>query len=845
MLSGYMLSVHNLLPHLLAMPWFPLVIMSFLKYFDTTRTKYLVYTSVFLSMEFFAGAPEIAMMIVLILFVLLFFLDSFSDSVIVKDTNSETTLGDGDKKLRMSLIARHFTSLSRRAKATLCSVIARSISDVAIYCMRLLLPLKRDRNDKTLRSAHNENKRENTDDQDNTGHSETNPICEPATRITLRQIIYRFRVLLIVIILFLLITSVQFLPFLELKSQSIRSGGLNYFEATLWSFAWKDFIQFYLPDAFGYFKTTEKYWSNQSWLKTVYLGVIPFILSVFFFASKDRKKWIFLLLMLISFLFALGGNTPIYHLLHKIPPFNSIRYPVKFLFLFFFVISITSGKGLDRLIEGVKNKNVLTKKIIQIVFYSGFCFAAFWGYLYLFDADVYVFLDKNGFKPSAYNDIWFNLHNAKRFLLFAFLFCVVLLVYLRIKNKKIALYALVLLIIFDLFLANYGFYRSARWDQYIAKIGFADILSNNFETERYFITEKTGQEFELFPLDRAVMSPAYASLFRLYTIKGSEVMRVNNHENFLSVMNSAPSISDAKRFFDMSGVRHIITSYKVDDDDLKLVKSMDVADKTAYLYEYTKYPGRFLLFSKVSFAKDDREVIEKLQSNAFDSRSELILLQPPGVNSSSPSPRPSPARGEGELLPSVSPARGEGKLSRPHGVNSTNVNCLSPSYPLTPALSRQGRGRIVTKCLSRQGRGDKVAVPPGDMVAGGRRYGECPIDVAKNKDVQGRVKLLSYKANRFSLEYEADSDAFLYVSDTYYPGWRAYVDGKETKIYRANLAFRAIEAPKGKHTVVFKYVPMSFYFGLVLTIIGILLCIWLWRRDKPAGSKELRAQDKS
>jgi len=53
MLSGYMLSVHNLLPHLLAMPWFPLVIMSFLKYFDTTRTKYLVYTSVFLSMVIF------------------------------------------------------------------------------------------------------------------------------------------------------------------------------------------------------------------------------------------------------------------------------------------------------------------------------------------------------------------------------------------------------------------------------------------------------------------------------------------------------------------------------------------------------------------------------------------------------------------------------------------------------------------------------------------------------------------------------------------------------------------------------------------------------------------------
>jgi hypothetical protein len=312
------------------------------------------------------------------------------------------------------------------------------------------------------------------------------------------------------------------------------------------------------------------------------------------------------------------------------------------------------------------------------------------------------------------------------------------------KNKKIALYTLVLLIIFDLFLANYGYYQSARWDQYISKQGFEDNLSKNVETERYFVTKKTAKDFESFPSDRAVMSSAYAPLFGLYTIEGSEVMRILYHDIFLQIMNITPSISDAKRFFDISGVRYAITSYKVNDDDLKLVKSIDIGDKTAYLYEYTGYPGRFLLFSKVSFVKDDKTVIERLQSNTFDPGKELILV------------------------------------------------------------------------------GDRK-------------------DTNEIKDLHGKVKLLSYKANRFDLEYEAASDAFLYVSDTYYPGWRAYVDGKETKIYRADLAFRAIEVPKGKHTVVFKYVPMSFYIGLVLTIMGILLCIWLWRRDKAAESKELRA----
>ena len=100
------------------------------------------------------------------------------------------------------------------------------------------------------------------------------------------------------------------------------------------------------------------------------------------------------------------------------------------------------------------------------------------------------------------------------------------------------------------------------------------------------------------------------------------------------------------------------------------------------------------------------------------------------------------------------------------------------------------------------------------------------------RQVKGNVTVISYTPNKSILDCETDQDAFLYVSDTYYPGWRAYVDGKETKIYRANLAFRAVEVPKGKHAIVFKYVPMSFYIGLCLTIIGFLLCIWLWRRDK-------------
>ena len=50
--------------------------------------------------------------------------------------------------------------------------------------------------------------------------------------------------------------------------------------------------------------------------------------------------------------------------------------------------------------------------------------------------------------------------------------------------------------------------------------------------------------------------------------------------------------------------------------------------------------------------------------------------------------------------------------------------------------------------------------------------------------------------------------AYLVFSDTYYPGWRALVDGVETKVLRANYAFRGIKLPEGAKHVVFFYDPL-------------------------------------
>lgn len=72
---------------------------------------------------------------------------------------------------------------------------------------------------------------------------------------------------------------------------------------------------------------------------------------------------------------------------------------------------------------------------------------------------------------------------------------------------------------------------------------------------------------------------------------------------------------------------------------------------------------------------------------------------------------------------------------------------------------------------------------------------------------QGEVILESYAPRKIKMALKADGPQLLFISDNYYPGWKAFVDGAETKIYRAHYSFRAVIVPKGTHEVVFVYQP--------------------------------------
>lgn len=93
-------------------------------------------------------------------------------------------------------------------------------------------------------------------------------------------------------------------------------------------------------------------------------------------------------------------------------------------------------------------------------------------------------------------------------------------------------------------------------------------------------------------------------------------------------------------------------------------------------------------------------------------------------------------------------------------------------------------------------------------------------------DELAQVNILQYRPTKIVFETFSAFDQLLFLSDTWYPGWKAKLEnGRELKILTADYALRAVPVPAGDHTITMWYFPESFRTGLITALFFLIITV--------------------
>jgi hypothetical protein len=99
------------------------------------------------------------------------------------------------------------------------------------------------------------------------------------------------------------------------------------------------------------------------------------------------------------------------------------------------------------------------------------------------------------------------------------------------------------------------------------------------------------------------------------------------------------------------------------------------------------------------------------------------------------------------------------------------------------------------------------------------------------------AEITERRPNSVRIVVDCGTPGYLVLTDNWYPGWTATVDGQETTVYRSDYTFRAVAIPAGRHEIVFKFDPPSYRIGRLVSLVSVaitvallLLAVFLGRR---------------
>ena len=688
----------------------------------------------------------------------------------------------------------------------------------------------------------------------------------------------------------LLIIGFVFFPTLQLSalsSRSILSRDYNFITSS--SFDLKLFPELVFPFIFGNKSTLPNvlpYFGPVNYAEImIYFGIstVPFLILGFF--KKDKNKYIWIFILLLSFLLVLGRNTPFYKLIFHIPVINNFRIPSRNWFEFGFAFSVLASFGFDYYINE-KSKKV--KNIIKAVI--GFLLAILTSSLFFFyNTNIrnvtIAFLKKIklyeidfGSTISSLNKFNYSIHVP---LIIISITIIILVISLFKKNKFIYV-LLVVLIFLDLLSVGYYFEDNYSSSYIINK-------KTGYPQEMSFLQKNDKDPFRIFPIAYTMsyyfVSPNRSMHYNLESITGYDPLMLNDYRFLteisdhpyvempwkkLLINNSIISMLNTKYIIvnnqnDVEGFINNLSRYYWAGEKSKLIlnsenlkaKHADFNPKTNEILFDNKENVLKIVEIPLNIEKNKDYMInfeiksEKKLNNliffdffapGYDNQDQEFFLKPEEI--------PSDYVKISKIVNSGNLPKDINVLFRIFTKSSNSFNIKNLSVHEVKKVSNyklilQNYGVVVLENINYLPRFSfperiinvkdisevKKIFNTEDNYLESDRFNPLKTALVEDLDFPekeylgkpSKVDIIDYKNNKVILKTNLDEDRFMVFSDTFYPGWKATIDGKETKIYKTDGIIKGIFVPKGMHNVEFEYIPDYFYILIVISPVSILL----------------------
>lgn len=381
--------------------------------------------------------------------------------------------------------------------------------------------------------------------------------------------------LLIVISIFLavLIASIQLLPSLEFTSFSGRQFDQGYSQDRQdWFIPYQNLIQIIAPDFFGN-PSNYNYWGVWNYAEFVsFIGIFPLFFALLAITKKEKKLAFFIILAVISLLFAV--KNPIAKIPYVINlPFISSAQPSRIIFLFVFSLSAISAFGFEIFLKEKSKKKLIAPITLIVVLILALASFTYFG--------------QNFFpKVPDLMPVGIALRNLILPLFFSLaVFAVVLLKVIKIP-QKLLIVLIFLLTIFELYRFAYKF------------TPFAKISGIFPETSTTRFLESQQKPFRIMSTDRRIFNGNTSSVYNIEQVSGYDPLYLKSYAQLVGAWQSGKVTSPGS-------FNRIITP---EDFGLPITNFLNI-----------KYIVTFDEISKPSFTK----VFEEGQTKIFENNKTL------------------------------------------------------------------------------------------------------------------------------------------------------------------------------------------------------------------------------